>query len=65
MFLTYFQNLSSFHLSVGTQKDLKLVDAPVSGGFKKAAEGALTVHIQSSFINFSFIVSFLFCHILV
>lgn len=48
MLLTYFQFLSCFNLSVGEQKGLKLVDAPVSGGFKKAAEGALTVHIQYS-----------------
>lgn len=27
----------------GEGKDLKLVDAPVSGGFKRAAEGTLTV----------------------
>lgn len=46
---TYYHSCDShmlllYHL-IGDSKKLKLVDAPVSGGVKKAANGTLTVRI--------------------
>jgi 3-hydroxyisobutyrate dehydrogenase-like beta-hydroxyacid dehydrogenase len=37
------RNLASLTFGAAECRDIKLVDAPVSGGVKRAAEGTLTV----------------------